>query len=138
MKSIYVKCVLAVAATAAPGAAHAQQSDAIAVNPYQSIYVRTDGLTSAVAKRVEEEAQKGLQPLRQYVQRNQVHPPARPDLAPNDARAGADGDGWRRQGSGHPRRLGVAVAPATRGRLPPPGALRSSDITFTAFYKSLI
>ena len=46
-----------------------QQHDSGALNPYQSIYVRTDGLPTAVARRVEEEAQKGLQPLRQYVQR---------------------------------------------------------------------
>lgn len=39
------------------------------LNPFQPIYVRTDGLPQAVARRVEEEAQKGLQPLRQYVQR---------------------------------------------------------------------
>ena len=68
MKSIYAKCVLAAAAAALAGAAQAHPSDS-SVDPYQAIYVRTDGLPQAVAKRVEEEAQKGLQPLRQYVQR---------------------------------------------------------------------
>jgi hypothetical protein len=69
MKSIYLKCALAAAAAVVAGAAQADPSDAVSVNPYQSIYVRTDGLPTAVARRVEEEAQKGLQPLRQYVQR---------------------------------------------------------------------
>lgn len=72
MKSIYAKCVLAAAAAAIAGAANARQPES--VNPFESIYVRTDGLPSAVARRVEEEAQKGLQPLRQYVQRtNFIH-----------------------------------------------------------------
>ena len=69
MKSIFAKCALAAAAAAVVGAAQAHPTDAVSVNPYQSIYVRTDGLPKAVAQRVEEEAQKGLQPLRQYVQR---------------------------------------------------------------------
>jgi len=69
MKSIYTKCALAAAAAAVAGAAQAHPSDAVTVNPYQAVYVRTDGLTAPVAKRVTEEAQKGLQPLRQYVQR---------------------------------------------------------------------
>jgi hypothetical protein len=69
MKSTYAKCALAVAAAALAGAVEAHPTDTVSVNPYQSIYVRTDGLPLAVAKRLEEEAQKGLQPLRQYVQR---------------------------------------------------------------------
>jgi hypothetical protein len=69
MKSIYAKCALAAAAAAVAGAAQANPTDTVTVNPYQSIYVRTDGLPQAVARRVEQEAQKGLQPLRQYVQR---------------------------------------------------------------------
>ena len=70
MKSIYAKCALAAAAAAIAGAAEAGSSGAtISLDPYQAIYVRTDGLPQAVAKRLEEEAQKGLQPLRQYVQR---------------------------------------------------------------------
>ena len=60
MKSIFAKCALAAAAAAVAGAAQAHPTDAVPVNPYQSIYVRTDGLPQAVAKRVEEEAQKGL------------------------------------------------------------------------------
>ena len=67
MKSIYAKCVLAAAAAVIAGAANARQPESM--NQFESIYVRTDGLPSAVARRVEEEAQKGLQPLRQYVQR---------------------------------------------------------------------
>jgi diacylglycerol kinase family enzyme len=69
MKSICAKCAMAAAAAALAGAAQASPVDTVNVNPYQSIYVRTDGLPTAVARRVEEEAQKGLQPLRQYVQR---------------------------------------------------------------------
>src|SRR5258706_9048956 len=69
MNSIHAKCVLAAAAAALAGAAQAQPMDTVAVDPYQSIYVRTDGLPQAVARRVEEEAQKGLRPLRQYGQR---------------------------------------------------------------------
>ena len=68
MKSIFAKCALAAAAALA-GAAQAGPVDTVDVNPYQAIYVRTDGLPTGVARRVEEEAQKGLQPLRQYVQR---------------------------------------------------------------------
>jgi hypothetical protein len=66
MKSILAKCALAAAVA---GAAQASPVDTVDVNPYQAIYVRTDGLPTAVARRLEEEAQKGLQPLRQYVQR---------------------------------------------------------------------
>jgi hypothetical protein len=69
MKSIYLQCALAAAAAAVAGAVQAGPADAVSVNQYQAIYVRTDGLPTAVARRVEEEAQKGLQPLRQYVQR---------------------------------------------------------------------
>ena len=71
MKSIYAKCALAAAAAAIAGAAQANPTgtDSVSVDPYQALYVRTDGLPTAVAQRVEEEAQKGLQPLRQYVQR---------------------------------------------------------------------
>ena len=69
MKSIFAKCAMAAAAAAAAAAAQANPVDTIDVNPYQAIYVRTDGLPTAVARRIEEEAQKGLQPLRQYVQR---------------------------------------------------------------------
>lgn len=69
MKTIYTKCVLAAGAALVAGAAQANPSDTVSVNPYQALYVRTDGLPTAVAKRVSEEAQKGLQPLRQYVQR---------------------------------------------------------------------
>ena len=69
MKSIRTKCLLAAAAALLAGAAQANPSDTISVNPYQALYVRTDGLPTAVAERVSEEAGKGLQPLRQYVQR---------------------------------------------------------------------
>ena len=69
MKSIFAKCAMAAAAACVAGAAQASPVDSVDVNPYQAIYVRTDGLPTAVARRVEEEAQKGLQPLRQYVQR---------------------------------------------------------------------
>lgn len=69
MKSIYLKCALAAAAAVVAGAAQANPSDAAGVDPYQAIYVRTDGLPTAVAQRIEQEARKGLQPLRQYVQR---------------------------------------------------------------------
>ena len=70
MKTIYLKCALAAAAAAVAGAAQAADpSDAVNVDQYQPIYVRTDGLPTAVAKRVEEAAQQGLQPLRRYVQR---------------------------------------------------------------------
>jgi len=69
MKTIQLKCALAALAAALAGAAQAHPTDTVSVNPYQSIYVRTDGLPQGVAKRVQEEAQKGLQPLRQYVQR---------------------------------------------------------------------
>jgi len=69
MKSIFAKCAIAVAAAAVAGAAQASPVDTVDVNPYQAIYVGTDGLPTAAARRLEEEAQKGLQPLRQYVQR---------------------------------------------------------------------
>ena len=69
MKTIYTKCVLAAGAALVAGAAQANPSDTVSVNPHQAVYVRTDGLPSGVARRVEQEAQKGLQPLRQYVQR---------------------------------------------------------------------
>jgi hypothetical protein len=69
MKSFYAKCALAAAAAALAGAAQAHPADAVTIDPYQAIYVRTDGLPAAVARRVTEEAQKGMQPLRQYVQR---------------------------------------------------------------------
>jgi diacylglycerol kinase family enzyme len=69
MKSIFAKCAMAAAAAAVAGATQASPVDTVDVNPYQAIYVRTDGLPTAVARRVEEEARKGLQPLRQYVQR---------------------------------------------------------------------
>jgi hypothetical protein len=69
MKSIYGKCAMAAAAVIVAGAAQANPSETVSVNQYQAIYVRTDGLPAAVARRVTEEAQKGLQPLRQYVQR---------------------------------------------------------------------
>jgi hypothetical protein len=66
MKPIYLKCTLAAAAALLAGAAQANPSDA---SEYQAVYVRTDGLPTGVAMRIEQEAQKGLQPLRQYVQR---------------------------------------------------------------------
>ncbi len=69
MKSVSLKCALAAAALAVAGAAEAGPADTVDVDPYQALYVRTDGLPTAVAKRVEEEARNGLQPLRQYVQR---------------------------------------------------------------------
>ena len=69
MKTFHLKCALAAAAALLAGAAGAQQPEAATLNPFQPIYVRTDGLPQAVARRVEEEAQKGLQPLRRYVQR---------------------------------------------------------------------
>jgi hypothetical protein len=70
MKSIYTKCLLAAAAAAIAGSAHAQLAPSSVANVNDSpLYVRTDGLPAFVAKRVEEEAGKGLQPLRQYVQR---------------------------------------------------------------------
>ncbi len=68
MKFIFAKCAL-IAAAAVAGAAQAREPQAAALDPFQAIYVRTDGLPMAVAQRVEQEAQKGLQPLRQYVQR---------------------------------------------------------------------
>ena len=70
MKTIYVRCALAAAAAAFATGANAQVRVASAPDLNESpIYVRTDGLPGAVARRVEEEAQKGLRPLRQYVQR---------------------------------------------------------------------
>jgi hypothetical protein len=69
MKPIYLKCTLAAAAALVAGAAQANPADAASVDPYAAVYVRTDGLSTAVAARITQEAQKGLRPLRMYVER---------------------------------------------------------------------
>ncbi len=70
MKTIYLKCLMAAAAAAFSGGASAESFASRTPDLSESsIYVRTDGLPKALAKRVEAEALKGLRPLRQYVQR---------------------------------------------------------------------
>lgn len=64
-----LKCAAAALAAALSGTAGAQSPAAAPKLDEYPVYVRTDGLPTAVAQRVEEEAQKGLRPLRQYVQR---------------------------------------------------------------------
>ena len=62
MKPNHMKHVLAALAVAAAGLVNAQQ-------PEESVIVNTYGLPTYVAKAVEAKAQKGITPLRQYVQR---------------------------------------------------------------------
>jgi hypothetical protein len=75
MKSICLKCLMAAAAAAFTGGASAASYTSRTPDLNDSpIYVRTDGLPKALAKRLEAEALKGLGPLRQYVQRTKyVH-----------------------------------------------------------------
>ncbi|MGZ5039936.1 MAG: hypothetical protein ACXWG1_05570 [Usitatibacter sp.] len=69
MRSIRLKCLMAAAAAVFSGGAAASEAVRVPDLSESPVYVRTDGLPTALARRVEAEAQKGLRPLRQYVQR---------------------------------------------------------------------
>jgi hypothetical protein len=83
MKSMHRKFVFAAAALAAAGTVNAQQpQESIIVTPRDdAVYVKTDGMPTFLAERVEQEAQKGLRALSHYVQRTQaIHHLYLPDL----------------------------------------------------------
>ena len=69
MKTIHLQCAIAALAAALAGSANAAERTAAPNLSESPVYVRTDGLPVAVARRLEAEAGKGLRPLRQYVQR---------------------------------------------------------------------
>jgi len=66
---LHTKILLAAAAAAFAGTVNAQRSESIYVVADDTpVFVKTEGMPSYLARRVEAEAAKGLQPLRQYVQ----------------------------------------------------------------------
>ena len=53
----------------ATGAAAQMPAESIVVRPDTPVFVRTDGLPAFLAERLERESQKGLKPLRDYIER---------------------------------------------------------------------